>query len=318
MPNRRQPGRTEMPARVRHIGRRLLARGLPAPLHPQRTIAVVGLPRSGTSWLAKCLALAPGVSYYFEPDVVLDERYMYRYQPAEGDDPELLQHLRRQLGGRIVDDYVIAEQSLAELLARPLAHSVLVKWVRLGLMLEWLARHFPELVVVQLVRHPVPLFLSWRQRGWDPAFNLDLLLRQQVLMEGPLQPWQGVMRSARGYWEQAGAFWGAMVVMQYRAHRPGWFFHEHEWFCLDAEARIGDLAGRLGLEWTPAMSEFLSPGRRRRSGPGYGAPRDPRSEVYKWQGAVATGELAALQAVLREFELPFYPDLAPDRFVQLA
>jgi len=169
---------------------------------------VVGLPRSGTSWLAKALSLGPGISYYFEPDVLLPANPLYRYLPPEADEPVLERVLAEHLDGRAVDEYVIAEQGLRELLARPRARTVLVKWVRAGLMLEWIGARFPGLSLVQIVRHPVPLFLSWRQRDWDPDFNLQQLLSQRALMAGPLAPLADTLSHAEGFWEKAAAFWG--------------------------------------------------------------------------------------------------------------
>jgi len=194
-------------SRLRKTGRQLLARGLPAP-SPRHRVAVVGLPRSGTSWLAKALSLGPGISYYFEPDVLLPANPLYRYLPPEADEPVLERVLAEHLDGRAVDEYVIAEQGLRELLARPRARTVLVKWVRAGLMLEWIGARFPGLSLVQIVRHPVPLFLSWRQRDWDPDFNLQQLLSQRALMAGPLAPLADTLSHAEGFWEKAAAFWG--------------------------------------------------------------------------------------------------------------
>ena len=108
------------------------------------------------------------------------------------------------------------------MLMRPVCRNVVVKWVRMGLALEWIAANFPELQVVQIIRHPIPQFLSWRQRGWNPGLALDRLLRQEQLMHGPLRPYGDVMRTAGGFWEQAAAFWCACACMQYRADRPGW------------------------------------------------------------------------------------------------
>ena len=34
----------------------------------RRCVVVAGFPRSGTSWLAKCLSFAPGFTHYREPD----------------------------------------------------------------------------------------------------------------------------------------------------------------------------------------------------------------------------------------------------------
>ena len=302
-----------LPAGLRRAGRRLLARGLPAP-RPRHRVAVVGLPRSGTSWLGKALSLGPGISYYFEPDVLLPADPLYRYLPAGADDRELERALAAHLDGRAVDEYVIAEQGLRELLTRPGAGTVLVKWVRLGLMLEWIRARFPGLALVQIIRHPVPLFLSWRQRAWDPGFNLQQLLSQPALMSGPLAPFADAMGRAEGFWEQAAAFWGAMTWMQYRAHRAPWLLVEHEWICLDAEPRIRLLADRLGLPVGDGLPRFLSPRRDQASGPGYGPPRDPAAEVHKWRDAVSAAELAAVAGVLEAFDLPFYPGLAPDRF----
>ena len=298
---------------MRRLGRRFLATALPAP-RPNTRAAVVGLPRSGTSWLAKALSLGPGISYYFEPDTLLPDKPLYRYLPARQEDPILARAVAAQLGGRITDDYVIAEQGLRELLGRPWARTVLVKWVRMGLLLDWVAHRFPDLALVQIVRHPVPLFLSWRQRGWQPGFNLRQLRHQPLLMEGPLRPFTDTLQHVQGFWEEAAAFWGAMTWMQYRAHRSPWLMVEHEWLCLDATQRIPLVAARLGLATGTGLAAFLSPYRTGARGPGYGKPRDPSVEVYKWRDQVSAVELEAVAGVLEPFGLPFYPGLEPDRF----
>jgi len=301
---------------TRHIRPRLrqaLARTLPGPVRARRRIAVVGLPRSGSSWLARALSLAPGVAYYFEPERELGPAYYYAYRGASDSDPALLGHVRRSLAGRVVQESAIAEHSLDRLAAVPFAGTVLLKWVRLSLCLEWLNRHFPDLMVVQIVRHPVPQFLSWQARGWNPGRRaLSLLLEQEALMDGPLRPFAGVMRSAESYWERAGAFWGAVAHLQWRSHRPRWVLAEHEWYCLDPESRIRGLVECLGLEWGDRIAEFLRPDRARSSGPGYGRRRDPRDEIHKWQGRITALELRELESVLRIFDLPFYPGLDPE------
>lgn len=296
---------------TRKTARQIVAKILPGPRWANQQVAVSGLPRSGTSWVAKAISLARGVSYYFEPEHSLGRSYMHTYQPSEQRRSAFYDHLRKTLQGGVTDEYTLAEQGLRELLSRPFASAVLVKWVWLTLALEWIARYFPKLQVVQVIRHPVPQFLSWRQRNWDPGDSLKYLFAQQFLMQGPLQPYQKVMRNASTFWEKAGALWGAVSFMQLRAHRLGWFLVEHEWLCLDAQTRFRWLVKNLGLHWNDEIDGFLSPTREIKSGPGYGERRDPRSEVQKWRSHVTRAELAELREMLAHFELPFYDDLDP-------
>lgn len=288
------------------------------PRHPsaKRAIVVAGLPRSGTSWVAKALSLARGVSYYFEPDHNLGKVYHYKYLPVDTEDENLRRHVDASLSGNITDDYVIAEQGIREILRRPFARVVLLKWVWLSLALDWVAERYPDMTIVQIIRHPVPQFLSWAKRDWDPDFSLKMLLAQPALMAGPLSPYAAVMKRADTYWEKAGALWGAVATMQYQAHRPGWFLLEHEWYCTNPEHHFQWLCHQLGLQWRDEIREFLLPDRVRVSGPGYGPRRDPSSEIDKWRGRVSQAQLSELASVLNEFDLPFYRELEPKAFWQ--
>jgi len=297
---------------VRKALRQGLAKIYPGPRWADHHIAVSGLPRSGTSWVAKALSLAKGVSYYFEPEHILGPSYMHTYLPLNGFRPDFYNHIRQTLRGGITDEYTLAEQGLRELLLRPFAKTVLVKWVWLTLSVDWIAKHFPDLRVVQIIRHPVPQFLSWRERNWDPGASLKCLLDQPPLMEGPLKSYARVMRKASTFWQKVGAFWGAVSFMQLRAHHSGWFLLEHEWFCLDPDTRFQWLVEKLGLQWNDKIEGFLSPERKIESGPGYGEKRDPRSEVDKWKSQITLQELDELRETIAQFELPFYRNLDPE------
>ncbi|PWG61704.1 hypothetical protein DEM34_15195 [Spiribacter halobius] len=289
----------------------MAARLLPPVPAGCRRIVVSGLPRSGTSWIARVLSLSPGVSYYFEPDHLLDARYRYRYLSRSAHDGGLAKHLEAAFAGQLAHHYVIAEQGWKELLGRSHSHTVLLKWVHLVLALDWVAQQLPEIVVIQTVRHPVPLALSWQARGWEFRYALRQLTRQEDLMRGPLEPFQDVLNGARTYWEQVGAFWGAVTYLQWRFHRKGWILREHEWYCLHPLSRFKDVADLLGLAWSDQMTAFLTDPDRP-AGPGYGRPRNPRSEIHKWEGTLSPRELGELRAVVARFDLPFYRDLDPE------
>jgi hypothetical protein len=237
---------------------------------------------------------------------------MHAYVPQDEFRRDFYAHIQRSLRGGITSEYTLAEQGLREILLAPLARTVLVKWVWLTLSLDWIAKYFPDLQVIQIIRHPVPQFLSWRQRNWDPAVSLNLLLDQPLLMSSPLKRYASVMRKASTFWEKAGAFWGAVSFMQLQAHRSGWFLLEHEWLCLDAHTRFRWLTERLNLQWDDNIEDFLSSKRKIISGPGYGKRRNPRSEVHKWKSEVTQKELDDLMGTIAHFELPFYRNLDPE------
>ncbi|MCA9752983.1 MAG: hypothetical protein KC591_12380 [Gemmatimonadetes bacterium] len=292
--------------------RTALAWSLPGPMNPKRRIAVSGTPRSGTSWLAKCISLADGVSFYYEPDEPFTRECRYVYVPPDTENDRLERDIRRMWAGRVIGNYHITEKGFKELVETPFAPTILLKWVWLNFSLDWIARRFPGIVVVQTVRHPIPQFLSWRGRKWPPEEALDWLLKQPALMEGPLAKHADVMRRADGFWEKATAFWGATAAMQLATNRDGWILREHEWYCLAPEERIGWLVRELGLAWNDRIAEFLSPRREQNRGPGYGEARDPRTEVNKWRGKVKPEEVRDVEGIMKEFGLPFYPNLDPE------
>ncbi len=298
--------------KIRPTLRQILARICLGRNSPDKFVAVVGLPRSGTSWLAKAISLSKNVSYYFEPEHNLGPEYCYKYLPADKKDDTLYKHIEKSLAGRIFDEYTICEQDFKDIFFQSRADTMLVKWVRFPLCLDWIANNFPDLKVIQIIRHPVPQFLSWAKKGWTPAHNLQFLLNQAELRESQLKPYLSIIEKADNFWEQAGLFWGITAKMQLQSHRRGWYLIEHEWLCLDPENRIRWLLNQLDLNWNSDIAEFLSP-YRKKSGPGYGAPRDSRKEVNKWRNLISSDDFERLSETLQIFNLPFYPNLDPER-----
>lgn len=133
-------------------------------------------------------------------------------------------------------------------------------------------------------------------------------------MQGPLRPFEGIMRDAGSFWEQVGAFWSGVTYLQWQLHRPGWILKEHEWYCMHAEERIAWLAGEMGLGINDSMCAFINCRSSGSSGPGYGIARDPKTEVHKWEKKISSQELKELEQVVSRFELPFYPGLDPEAF----
>ena len=80
----------------------------------RRCVIVVGFPRSGTSWLAKCLSFAPDFTYYREPDNFdrvreAEQRFIYLYLTAEHDDLAYRRLMIRACAGEVATAFTMRE-----------------------------------------------------------------------------------------------------------------------------------------------------------------------------------------------------------------
>ena len=199
----------------------------------QRCVIVAGLPRSGTSWLAKCLSFAPGFTYYWEPDNVdmvpeAEERFKYLYLTAEHDDPAYRRLMTRACAGQVATAFTMKEDPgpLLRLFRRrrrlgerfPFLflrrRHVLVKLVNANLNLAWFSANFPLARQVCVVRHPCGQFESWRRLGWEP--RPEAMLANRRLVADHLHPFAELIGSSRSFWERAGALWAATVHVIHR------------------------------------------------------------------------------------------------------
>lgn len=159
------------------------------------TLLVSGTARSGTTWLAEILARATRSRLMFEPlaPQAVPAGVQIPVFPCLRPDerqPALEAHLRRVFDGRIRDPWIDKQPGTC----RPRGR--LVKSVRASFMLGWLARAFPDLVIVFVTRDPWSVVRSRIDLGWDPGPDLRALLGQPSLL-GSLGPLGDRVRAAR-------------------------------------------------------------------------------------------------------------------------
>lgn len=167
-----------------HHVRRALLRDQGADLP---TLVVSGTARSGTTWLAEILAAATRSRLMFEPLAPhavpkgLEVPVFPYLRPGERM-PVLEAHLQRVFQGRIRDPWVDRQP----VTCRPRGR--LVKSVRASFMLGWLARRFPDVVIVYVTRDPWSVVRSRIDVDWHPSPDLQALLGEPSLLEtlGPL------------------------------------------------------------------------------------------------------------------------------------
>lgn len=246
-----------------------------------RPILVTGAIRSGTTWVGRLLAAAPGVAYIHEPFNVDHPvgtfahrwRHQYTYLTEEtGIAGEVaramadtlafryrpLVHLRRYDGplrslGAVRD---LPRSWYRRLLAHP---RPLLKDPIALFSAEWLARSFGMDVVI-MVRHPGAFAWSYLRIA-EPNRFPDLLA-QPELMRGPLAPFADeVTRAARSDDPifQAGTLWRIVyaVVDEYRERHPCWVITRHEDLSVDPFGEFPGLFARLGLPYTSRVQRLV-------------------------------------------------------------
>jgi Sulfotransferase family len=243
-----------------------------------RPILVTGAHRSGTTWVGKMLALAPGVAYVHEPFnpgtqagissapfdhyfTVVTAENEARYTPG----------LRRTLAL----DYALGAEFRHMRTPRDLMRSVrdswsfelsrrarkrpLVKDPIALLSAEWLAERFGMDVVV-LVRHPAGFAASLDRLGWEHSFA--------TFLDGDgvpeiLRPYEDEIRTQAkepgDVLEQAAVLWRILygTAAGYRERHPDWIFVRHEDASTDPAGTFERLYEQLGLELTATARDRI-------------------------------------------------------------
>ena len=136
-----------------------------------KTVFLSSGARTGSTWVSEIINFENDYRFLFEPFSMVvplrpswaprlepDDRL--RYIRPECDDRDLLEQAARVVSGRLrhpeVDQYNYN--------ARVAFDRRLVKETKSNLFLKWLHRHFPQMKLLLLMRHPIPTVLSRLQR----------------------------------------------------------------------------------------------------------------------------------------------------------
>lgn len=176
---------------------------------------------------------------------------------------------------------------------------VVVKSVHNGLALGWVGANVPVDAAAVVLRHPANVIGSWRDMGWGMrAFvwgrpdRLSRVLPGGVEGPGPGVPEPWITRAA---WQFA--LLASSVLAAAEAH--GWEVVDHGSLLDDPPARLGALAGRLGLDWTDEAAAWVAASDR--PGEGYDLGRVAAVERERWRDRLDPHESDAVVEVLARF-----------------
>jgi hypothetical protein len=294
-----------------------------------KPILVTGAHRSGTTWVGKMLALAPGVGYVHEPfnprfsagafdryfTVVTQEnetRYAPELERALTFRYELVPRLRRRRRpkdvARALRDFGRVER-LRWRHPRPLMKDPIAL-----LSAEWLAQRFGMDVVV-LIRHPAAFASSLKRLGWRHSFATFL---DNGRVPEVIKPYEEEIRAQAQEpgddLAQAALLWRLLynAVASYRERHDEWVFLRHEDVSLEPVGSFERLYEQLGLEITDAAREEI--GRASSSGNPSAPPTphavelDSAASLGRWRDELTREEIATLRERTSDVWPRFYSD----------
>jgi hypothetical protein len=186
----------------------------------------------------------------FHPNIVPEVRAFryWQYLRPDNDDPKYIEPARTVFSGRIRNDWVDAYNK------RLIARKRMIKDVRANLFLKWMKRHFPEMPIVFIMRHPCAVASS-RLNVRFRWYADELMLSQPELVEDFLKPVERRMRDAvSDPFENHIFFWCVENIVPLRQFARGEVhlaFYER--YCLDARAEMQRLADFLGWPFEDRM-----------------------------------------------------------------
>ena len=292
-------------------------------------ILVTGAHRSGTTWVGRMLALAPGVAYVHEPfnprfsagafdryfTIVTHEneaRYAPELERALSFRYELLTRLQRRHApkdvARAVRGYARAQRPRWTD-ARPLMKDPIAL-----LSAEWLAQRF-DMDVVVLIRHPAAFASSLKRLGWRHSFATFI---DDGRVPEVIRPYEDEIRAqARDPGDilaQAALLWRLLynAVAGYRERHPQWAYLRHEDASLDPVATFERLYAQLGLELTGSaraeIARSSAPGNPAELAAPHGVELDSAASLGRWREQLTGDEIETLRERTSDVWPRFYAE----------
>jgi hypothetical protein len=199
---------------------------------PGATVFLAGSGRSGTTWMSDIINHRNEFRYIFEPllptEVSIFSCFHSRqYLRPDNNDPRFLNPITALLRGKLRNQW-------ADHFNRRFAsHRRLIKDIRAGLLLKWLATHFPEVSIVFMLRHPCAAVNSQLRTYWSPPVvdaDWEQVVSQEDLVDDFLREIISDLRTLSSPFEKLIALWcieNVVVLKQFTPRGIHIVFYEH-------------------------------------------------------------------------------------------
>jgi hypothetical protein len=182
-------------------------------------VFILGSGRSGTTWVAEVVNHDNAYRFVAEPfergQVPISAGFSpLQYLRPDDERPEFLAPARAIFEGRVRSAWTDIINR------RVIANRRLVKDVRSMLMCAWIARHFPGMPIVYVMRHPCAVAHSRMSHHWRPRPR-HVYFSQPQLMEDHLAPFADLIEKPKPDFEEHVTDWCIENYVPMRQLQPG-------------------------------------------------------------------------------------------------
>jgi hypothetical protein len=246
-------------------------------------ILVLGMPRSGTTWVGRTLGAAPNALYFNEPVSVVHvaEQGRATFFEVDPDEPPASYVWPARFASAGVPAFGPETVAPVGLFGR-LGKRVVIKEVN-PLAIAWYQRALAP-TLVYLVRHPAAVAVSLDERGW----GWDGIYGQRFL------PGTSLPDVPPNFWARIGAIQGLALQLASSAAVTATVAYED--VCADPFACFRDLYDICTLRWTDAVTATLRASTEgsivRGADDPLGTTRDTAAMTDAWRARITPAQLA--------------------------
>jgi hypothetical protein len=299
----------------------------------RRPILLTGMPRSGTTWVARILTASGEVGLVNEPfnlavspgTLRVPAEHWYAYVTAETEDRYL-----PALTSVLEFEYPLARELRRCRSRTDLLHTLkwwrdfgrsrglrpLVKEPHAVFSAGWFAERLGSDVVV-MVREPLAVVSSWKRLEW--SFDFTNLLEQPALMRDWLGPFEAEMTAAlspaRDLVDRVALLWRVIYSVVADERFPAVRLVRHEDLSRDPVHGYAELYEALGLTFGGNVAKAVEASSSSENPTETSVERphetriDSRANLQNWRHRLSEEEIARIRAVTEETAALYYPEL---------
>ena len=295
-------------------------RELQGSIHPDpgKALLLFASPRGGSTWLEEMLATIPRTATIWEPlDQVRNPAFRKvgfwwrQHIPEDADWPEAEACFEDLFSGSMLSPFLLESTTIDKLRD---AERLIVKFIRGGMLLPWITRHFDLPKPVLLVRHPCAVVVSMRKHGAWTKFKHRLPKPPPHRYDEKVREMYERLGKVSGEVENLAAIW--CLNNTHPLNHPG---NDRDWTTITYEElvlRTEDTLRKVFTAWemevpAAALEMARRPSRTTRAG---SPVTDPMGQLSSWRKHLSSEEQDRILAVVQRSGTDLYgSDILPLR-----
>lgn len=269
----------------------------------RNTFVLAGVARSGTTWLSDLIKSQIRCRVMWEP---FNPHRMkaYRdfpdfiYKRSEDNDPNLFEYSNQVLHGDIRAAWIDREIDQCRFDYR------LVKDIRINLFLHWMHKHFPDVPIIFMIRHPCAVVLSRMSAKWETGGDIHSFLSQTTLAEDYLADKADFIKTAGTIEEKHAIIWAIqnlIPLQQFKNSTLNIVFYED--LCLTPEHEIPKIFNIMGTNFHKDIFRRLDTPSRTTQGSS--AIISGVDKVSRWRDVLSPRQVRSILSVVEMFGLNY-------------